>query len=122
MTDPADREIRGVSLLERVDSDPELLAKVIDLFLDDSTKTLADIRNAVASSDASTIERGAHKLAGALVTLTAKPAADAARRLEEIGREKDLGQAMVALSDLEQQMKKLRPQLATVVKSRAVHS
>ena len=109
-------------LLEQVDNDPEMLAEVIDLFLDDSTKALVEIRNVVSSSDASAIEQCAHKLKGALMTLTAKPAADAARRLEEIGREGDLGQAAETLSALEQQMEELRQQLSTVVKSRVVHS
>ena len=58
--------------------------------------------------DAGAIEQGTHKLKGALVTLAAKPAADAARRLEGIGREGALGQAAEALSALELQMEELR--------------
>ena len=47
------------------------------------------------------LERAAHTLKGALLNISAEPAAEAASRLEQLGRAGDLGGGAAALRELE---------------------
>jgi len=58
-------------------------------------------------------------LKGALATLAARAAAEAARRLESVGRADDLGSAEEACAALERELQRLEPELAAVGKAEA---
>jgi HPt (histidine-containing phosphotransfer) domain-containing protein len=99
------------ALYEQVGDEPELLLRVVQLFLTDSREVLASLLDGLSRQDKDTIQHGAHRLKGALLTLGAKPAADVALRLEHMGREGSLADAGTALADLERELAALEPEL-----------
>jgi PAS domain S-box-containing protein len=112
---PVDR----AAALKRVDGDAELLSEIVDLFLADVEPLTEDIRAAVAARDATRIMRSSHRLKGSVATLAAKPAADAALRLEIMGRGSDLADADAAFAALEFELKRLVPALRAFVQDAA---
>jgi len=108
---PVDRD----AAMKRVDGDAELLGEIVDLFLADVDNLTNDIRNAVQAADAGQVMRTAHRLKGSVATLAAEPAADAALRLEIMGRNDDLAGAEAALDVLERELKRLVPALRSFV-------
>jgi CheY-like chemotaxis protein/HPt (histidine-containing phosphotransfer) domain-containing protein len=108
---PVDRD----AALKRVDGDTELLSEIVDLFLADVDSLTGDIRAAVTDRDATRIMRTAHRLKGSVATLAATPAADAALRLELIGRGGELADADAAFASLEFELKRLAPALRAFV-------
>src|SRR5436309_2406508 len=107
------------ALLERTDHDPELLLDILNAFREDSAKLLAEIRNALARREARALARPADTLKGAHATLPARARAEAARRLESVGRADDLGSAEAACAALERELQRLEPELAAVGKAEA---
>ena len=89
------------ALFERVGGDIEFLQEIAGLFLEDCPKLLAEIRGAVASGDAHTLERAAHTLKGSIANFGAEAAREAALRLESLGRTGNLSPAQEAYSALE---------------------
>ena len=57
------------AILARLDGNTELLAEVVELFLQECPGLLKHIREAVERSDARAVERSAHALKGQSVTL-----------------------------------------------------
>ena len=106
-----------VALLERADHDPELLLDLVETFRVESERLLADIRDALARRDADALTRPAHALKGALATLAAGAAAEAARRLEAIARLGDMQPADDAYATLERELRRLEPELTAVAKA-----
>jgi HPt (histidine-containing phosphotransfer) domain-containing protein len=72
------------------------------------------VRAALATRDGSALERTAHQLRGALLMMAAPGAADAAMRLEEIGREQDFRSAPEAWTRLTDEIDCLGPRLAAL--------
>jgi two-component system, sensor histidine kinase and response regulator len=72
--------------LDRIGGDEQLLDELIGLFLEDVPLKRGSIKSALASGDSRLLERNAHNLRGALLTLSAGPAAQAALDLEEAAR------------------------------------
>ena len=105
--------------LSRVGGDAELLKEIALLFLDDYPKSLSDLRQAVASGDARRMERTAHGLKGSVSNFGARPAVDAALRLETLGRLQklefvDRGEVEQVLRALELALAALRPELESL--------
>jgi len=73
-------------LLDRLGGDEELLSEVLGMFRDECSKMLESMREAVRSRDATRIERAAHGLRGALLSVAAQAAADLVNELEQAGR------------------------------------
>jgi two-component system, sensor histidine kinase len=90
--------------LNRTGQDPELLAELIEIFLADCPWRMAEIREAVALSDAQNLERAAHKLKGAAAVFDARGVVEAAEQLEILGRQSNLGAAKDLLSHLDRQI------------------
>lgn len=104
MSDPV---VNKEALWELVDNDPEFLDVLIQTFLDDCATYMDRIRKAVDEGDADTLVREAHGLKGAVANLQAKPAQEAARRLETIGRIGSMDEAPAALEELEEKIGRL---------------
>jgi two-component system, sensor histidine kinase and response regulator len=100
--------------LARVDGDAALLADLAKLFCEESPKMLAAIKDAVAAKDAERLQRAAHSLKGAVSTLAAQKAIDAALKLERLGRAGDLQEAEKAYEALESAINRLRPVLESL--------
>src|SRR5262249_54128696 len=73
--------------VERAGGDPELLRELVRLFLTEHPRWLAGLREALAAGSAATLRDAAHSLKGALGTLAAQAAFDAALRVEALGRQ-----------------------------------
>jgi len=101
--------------LSRAGGDQELLKEVVAIFLSDCSRVLSEIRAAIACGDANALEFAAHELKGAAAGLAARAAADAAWRLEQIGRANDLTQADELMVELEKRIEELKARLADVL-------
>ena len=105
--------------LARVDGDQEFLNEIVTLFLQDHTKYLDELRAAIARHDPQAVTFSANSLRGLLSNFAATPAANAALRLENLGRQGDLSTAPSALAQLEEAIAQLQPALASVVTEKA---
>ncbi|WP_224372259.1 ATP-binding protein [Hyalangium versicolor] len=100
---PVDQEY----LLSRLDGDVHLMKEVAGLFLSECSELRVAIEQALERGDARELAHFAHRVKGALLNLSANPAAAAARKLEELGREKRLSEARPALDDLKRELDRL---------------
>jgi two-component system sensor histidine kinase/response regulator len=88
------------TLLTRVENDWDLLHEMMALFLETAPPLLAEIEAGVARRDCHTVERTAHALKGAMQSISAVPAAQAALKLEDLARmgtTEDAGKSLSAL-------------------------
>ena len=100
--------------LSRVGGDAELLKEIAVLFLDDYPKSLSELRQAIEAGDARRIERSAHGLKGSVSNFGARPAVEAAMRLETMGRAQKLVEVDQVLHSLELALAALRPELESL--------
>ena len=100
--------------LSRVGGDADLLREVIELFLDDYPQALEGIRSAVAARDATALEHQAHSLKGSVSTFGARRAFEAALALEKQGRSKNMSGVENGLSQLEDALQALVPELQAI--------
>ena len=100
--------------LSRVGGDADLLREVIELFLDDYPQALEGIRSAVAAQDAAALEHKAHSLKGSVSTFGARRAFEAALALEKQGRSKNLSGVENGLTQLEDALQALVPELQAI--------
>lgn len=106
---PFDRE----EMLERLGGDTELLDDVLVVFLEECPKMLEEVRSAVDEGDPMLVCRAAHSMKGALVNISAGPAAAAAKQLELLGNEERLAEGTPVLERLQQEIERLQQVLAT---------
>ncbi|MBC7793180.1 MAG: response regulator [Clostridia bacterium] len=98
-TDPA---IDPEELLSRLGGDLMLVAEVVGIFMHEGPIMVAVLGREVACADAHAVERAAHKLKGALLSLAAERSAALACALELAGRDNDVttvGQMFVELQN-----------------------
>ena len=73
-------------LEERLGSDNELLAQIVELSAETYPETLADLDSAIAAGPAESICQHAHRLRGMVANLGAKSPAQQAFEIETMGR------------------------------------
>jgi two-component system, sensor histidine kinase and response regulator len=100
-----DEALRGVG------GDRQLLREVVQIFLQEVTPLMDEIRAAIAGHDAAALKRGAHSLKGSILFLGAAEPADQALQLEQIGAGGELQPAAAALQLLELQIQSLGVEL-----------
>jgi PAS domain S-box-containing protein len=98
-------------LLESVMGDRVLLSEMAELWLADSAKQEAQIRNGLNSGDAIMVQRAAHAIKGSVGTFQAAAAQDAASQLEISAKEADLVGARKAFELLSTQIDLVRQDL-----------
>lgn len=86
--------------LNRAGHDPELLAELIEIFLEDCPRRVAEIQEAISLADPLGLERSAHKLKGAATVFEARSVVELAEELESLGRQGDILSATELLSTL----------------------
>ena len=91
-----------------------MLKEIAALFLDEYPRELDEIRTALASGDAHTLERAAHGLKGAVANFGARAAVDAAFQLEQLGRAGKLEQVPAVLAELERTLACLHAELSAI--------
>jgi len=108
--------------LENVGGSEEILDEMIDLFTTECPKQLDDIQAAFAAGDNEKLIRSAHTLKGSVALFAADAATAAARRIEFMGRDKELDDFQNAWDDLKQNANELLSALADVKAHRDKHS
>jgi two-component system, sensor histidine kinase and response regulator len=93
--------------MERVEGDRELLVELVALFLEDYPSQLDKVCQALRQNHSREVERLAHSLKSALANLSAKRAANAAHRLETLGRAADLELTPDAIRHLQDELRTL---------------
>jgi signal transduction histidine kinase/DNA-binding response OmpR family regulator len=101
-------------LLQSVEGDVELMREIVGVFLEESPRMLSRIRKALEDGDPEALTAGAHALKGAVGNLGASAAMNAAARLEELGRRRDLLSSSEAYTTLQIELDRLQPALVAL--------
>lgn len=97
--------------------DTEILSIIGEMFLEDCPHHLAELRSALDAGDWKTLNRSAHTLKGLFGHFEARPAREAAARLEKIAAAADdADSALSTLAELEIEAKHFIPYLAAMVR------
>ncbi len=99
----------------RASGDRELLAELARIFLEETPETLSRIEEALEARDAKAIERLAHRLKGALLTLAAPAAAEVALELETAACGGPEGAPREVFDRLRQEVSRLEEELKSLV-------
>ena len=106
------------SLLDGVGGDPEILRKLVSIFLKDSARMIAAIRKAVRDRDAAAVASAAHALKGASGNFGPNSTCETAKELEHIGKSGRLEEAPGVLSKLERDLAGLCDRLRSLKNSK----
>ncbi len=87
--------------------DTAMIEDLVQIFLAEYTRMLAEIRQAIATSDAVLLRRAAHTLKGSAAIFGAQPVFEAALRLEMMGRDNDFSLTAQELDRLESRTSRL---------------
>jgi two-component system sensor histidine kinase/response regulator len=93
--------------LDRIGGDEVLLRDLCRIFLEESPKLLQKLQQAVAAGDSDGVMRAAHSLKGESSYLGAGGTSEAARQLEQMGRNQDLSCAANTLAVLQREVARL---------------
>ncbi len=104
---PATEAFDRAAALERMEGDFELLADLIQVFLQDLPQQVAALRKAVEDQDAKGIEREAHRLKGGAASLDATAVSACAARLEQSARNGNCAAARAEWVHLEAELARL---------------
>jgi HPt (histidine-containing phosphotransfer) domain-containing protein len=107
--------------LERIGNDESLLREVTEIFLEETPKLLARLRQAIATQDTVIVERTAHSLKGKLAYFGSS-AAEQARELERMGREHALEEALQRFASLEAEVSALMTAVRRNVRGDSAHA
>ncbi len=94
-------------LWQRFDHDQAFLSELAGLFFETSSLMLAQVSEAARCGDRQTVIRVAHSLKGVVSNFAARPAFEAARRLEEVARHDNLARMTEASTNLETEVQRL---------------
>jgi two-component system, sensor histidine kinase and response regulator len=110
----ADRpRLDTTAALERVDGDRELFEEIAQLFAGECQTNIKAIQEAVDAGDSALIERLAHTIKGAALSVGAIKLSDAALTLEQHARTGNLANAAAMFVDLTKETELLLPELET---------
>jgi CheY-like chemotaxis protein len=93
---------------------PNLLAKVIGLYLSGSPKLLGDLREAAGRGDAAALRMAAHTLKSSSANLGAMALSASCKELETLAREGRIEGAAAAVAGIEAEFERVRARLETV--------
>jgi HPt (histidine-containing phosphotransfer) domain-containing protein len=101
-------------LLQMLDNNRDLLRQLVAALGPAVDSGLAAIKAAIEAGDCDALAGTAHRLKGSLGHLAADEAVAAARRLEELGKSRDLRLARAALAKLDLATRRVRAELRAV--------
>jgi len=93
---------------------PEVMARLVDLFLDETTASLAAMRETLQQDDGQELAKLAHTLKDACLQMGMTRMADLCDRLQEAGRSADQEAAAAALAQFSQAFEQARTELVTL--------
>jgi PAS domain S-box-containing protein len=114
---PEPLKLDRASLLAQVGDDEEFLGQVIQVFLQDSSRLMTEMRQAIAEGNGARLERCAHSLKGAASLFAVPGVCGAAQELESRGRSGQLAGAAEVYGRLEHELARLMPALADLLTS-----
>ncbi|HVX59519.1 MAG TPA: response regulator [Pirellulales bacterium] len=97
--------------LDQAAGDRDLMRDLVEVFLEEKPRLLAQIRDSLEAADAAVLQRAAHTLKGCLQHLAAATAAESAAALELLGKSGRLDQAPAAFNELLVQLELLDAEL-----------
>ena len=86
---------------------PDILSKVILIFLDRSPEIMQNLRDALAADDAATVQRSAHSLKSSSANVGALNLSSLLREMESLGRANVLESASALFPLIEEELKKV---------------
>jgi len=95
-------------LMSMVDHDEELLREIIALFMDNFPQKISEIKAAIADNNNEELMKAAHALKGAVGNFAARPAFEAAGRLEASGAKGDMSAVTKHFEALQTEIEKLK--------------
>jgi len=90
--------------LQRMDGDEKLLLEILQIFLEEHPKLIAQMDRGLAEQNPELLEHAAHSLRGELGYLGVPEIEQLAHQLEEFGRQRQLTAAAELLASLKQQL------------------
>ena len=110
---PASAEVFDLAVaVNRCFNNYELFQDMVDSLFTEADELLGQMREALHVGDLAEVGHRAHRLKGTVVYLGAEQAADATRRVEQLGRSADAAAVPEALDRLEAQIERLKAALA----------
>ena len=97
--------------LEGLGDDPELLAEMAGIFLEDIDGLVGQVREAVTSRDATALRASAHQLKGSASNFHAGRTTEVDLRLEMIGKQDELEGTDEVFENLVNEVERLKPEL-----------
>lgn len=98
---------RGFAL-EQSGDDEELLAELLELFVDSGASDLEKIKQGMSAQDAEAVGDAAHSIKGAAASLGMEGIRAAAYEVEKAGRAEDLDAAVKLVAGLESVMAQIK--------------
>jgi PAS domain S-box-containing protein len=117
--DAVSPDFDAAAALKRYDGDSEFLHEIVQLFLNTSATQMERLAAAVAARDPAAIRDAAHAIKGAVATIGAPHACDAALRLETMGENRELEGIEAAHDALCAGVARLRAALSDFIAQRA---
>jgi PAS domain S-box-containing protein len=105
---PDEAAFHEADLLLRVDGSVELMQQLIELFKEEWPPLLAEIAAAIDHGNADAVHRLSHKIKGSAGIFGAHAVVRATARLEQMGRAKDLSEAVGELANLSRELNRLQ--------------
>jgi len=99
----------------QLDGEPDLLADLVEVFVDDASARLKTLREALIQADADGVAKTAHALKGSAGNLGASRMAHSAAQLEERGRSGELDGAEVLLEELQSEFERANAELSAAL-------
>jgi PAS domain S-box-containing protein len=96
------------------EGDLELMKEIAEMFLEEGPVLMNQMEDALDRGDCDTLERVAHTVKGSVGNFIAKPAFQAAQRVEQVGRDGNLSEAREAFKGLKYELDRLKPALAAL--------
>jgi len=121
-TNMSDAPFNIADALHRVEGDTELLGELAQMFVEEHGTLVDQIATGIAAGDGETVTRAAHSLKGSVGNFSAKPAFDAALKVEIAGRDGNIGEAREAFVELQRQLQELVPALNRLAEEPAAFS
>ena len=98
-------------LLESTGGDPDFLAELIDIYLDDAPRQVVAMREAALGGRIDDLVRAAHTLKGSSSSIGAAELSERSRTLELAGRAGALEDAVGAVDGIEAELSRVREAL-----------
>ena len=106
--DPIDRSILASLRELQGEDEPDIVAELAQMFVEEVPLRLAELREAVEVGDASSVERIAHTLKGSTGSMGAVRMETICSGLEEMGRSEELAGALELISRLKEEFGRVR--------------